>query len=99
MHDSFILELSSLDIVDNLWPQFVERIGFERSKQAVHQALDLQLMNGNKETLPVLLFETCGLALVSIDNFYSKVGIFCSGPGTVLILSIKRNCAQLIGEK
>ena len=99
MDQSFALEFSDLEIVNYLWPQFVEHLGFEKSKQALDQALDLQRMTGNQGTLPALLFETCGVALVHNDYLYSVTGILCSRPETILLLSIKKNCAQLIGQE
>ena len=99
MDQSFYLELSDLEIVDYLWPQFVENLGFVKSKQALGQALNLQRMTGNQGTLPALLFETCGIALVHNDYFYSLTGILCSRPETILLLSIKKNCAQLITQE
>ena len=43
---------------------FISKIGILRAKSAVRQALDLQRMQGNKSTLPILIVETCGTALI-----------------------------------
>ena len=61
------LDLASFTPVNDLWPQLVERLGLERSGRAVRQALDLQAMRGDATTLPVLLLETCGLALIHAE--------------------------------
>ena len=81
-----------------LWPELVEKLGSERANRAVRQALDLQCMNGNSSTLPVLFFETCGLALTSIDSLFSQTGLPCHGDRMVLILSTKKSSFQLLEE-
>ena len=92
------IDFSCCQVVDSLWPQFVESIGFEKTKLAVNQALDIQRMNGNKLTIPVLIIETCGLALANIDAFYLQTGILCDRKGIILLLSLRYKKLQLIYE-
>ena len=84
--------------VNHLWPQLVEKLGIEKAQKAARQALDMQRMNGNLRTLPVLLFETCGLALASIDLIRKNTGFSCRGEDMVLILSTKDSLIQLLLE-
>ncbi len=92
------LELAECIPVNYLWPKFVEELGIDRAQKAVHQALDLQRMQGTLGTLPVLLFETCGLALARIDLIRKKTGLSCHSEGMVLILSTKESLFQLLRE-
>tara|TARA_Y100001968_G_scaffold329129_1_gene377763 strand:- start:466 stop:765 length:300 start_codon:yes stop_codon:yes gene_type:complete len=91
-------DFSNCEVVDYLWPQFVDRLGIERSKQAISQTLDMQRMNGNSGTVPILIVDTCGLALASTDTLYLQTGILSNRHGLILLLSIKAKVIQLIGE-
>ena len=84
--------------VYSLWPDLLETIGIERSKQAIQQALDLQRMNGNSSTVPVLIYETCGIALTSIELLYLQTGVPFIGDNNVLLLSIKEKIFQVLSE-
>ncbi len=92
------LDTSKLLPVNNLWPDLINRIGVDKAHKAVHQAIDLQRMNGNLNTIPVLLFETCGLALVNIELVRKIVGFIYHKDGMVLILSTKESSVQLLHE-
>ena len=83
---------------NNLWPKFVEKLGIYRAQQAVRQALDLQLMNGDDSTLPVLLPETCGLALLSMEMLHLHTGYQCEQKGMVLLMNIREKSLQLLRE-
>ena len=98
MNNSLSVDFSNCNIVETLFPEFVERIGFEKTKRAIHQAIDLQRMNARERNLPVLITETCGLALINVDTFYSQTGILCNKKGVVLLLSIRTNAMQIICE-
>ena len=97
MHSSSI-DFSECLPVNNLWPQLVEKLGLDKAQNAARQALDLQRMNGDLRTIPVLLFETCGLALASLDSVRRDTGFSCSGKDMVLILSTKQHLVQLLQE-
>ena len=94
----FSLELADYFPVNHLWPDLVDKLGVNRAQKAVRECLDLQLMNGSNLTLPVLLVETCGLALVRVDVVREKIGFACHVPGMVLLLSTKDNMVQLLQE-
>jgi hypothetical protein len=90
------LDLARFMPVNYLWPELVERLGVERSSRAVQQALDLQAMHGTAATLPLLLVETCGLALVPIEQLRLQTGLVGSGDRLVLLLSQRSSCLQLL---
>ena len=83
-------DFSPFTPVNHLWPALVERLGSERSQQAIRQALDLQ-RTWTSGTLPVL-FETCGLALASTDLVPEN----SHGERMVLILSSRSQEVQLL---
>lgn len=90
------LDLARFTPVNHLWPELVERLGLERSQRAVQQALDLQAMHGTASTLPLLLVETCGLALVQIEQLRRQTGLVGGGERLVLLLSQRNACLQLL---
>ena len=83
----FCLDLARFTPVNHLWPELVERLGLERSGRAVRQALDLQAMHGTPVTLPLLLMETCGVALLQAEQLRRQTGLVGSGERLVLLLS------------
>ncbi len=95
---NYEIDFSFSKPVNYLWPNLNDSLGVEKANEAVHQAIDLQLMNGNISTLPVLFLETCGIALVRIDTLRKQTGVFVVRSRTVLLFSIKMNCFQLINE-
>ena len=90
------LDFAALSPVNDLWPAFVERLGMERAQRAVLQALDLQRMRGHGGTLPVLVTETCGLALASTDLVREQTGLNAHGERMVLLLSTQGQAIQLL---
>ena len=90
------LDFAALSPVNDLWPAFVERLGMERAQRAVLQALDLQRMRGHGGTLPVLVTETCGLALASTDLVREQTGVRAHGERRVLRLSTQGQAIQLL---
>tara|TARA_Y100001968_G_C18830998_1_gene469110 strand:+ start:220 stop:510 length:291 start_codon:yes stop_codon:yes gene_type:complete len=92
---NFSLDLSSFSSVNDLWPKLVDRLGLEKSQQAIRQALDIQRMNGDPNTLPVILFETCGLALVNVQSL-RETGLSSQKKDMIIILSKKENILQII---
>ncbi len=90
------LDLARFTPVNHLWPEMVERLGLERSQRAVQQALDLQAIHGTASTLPLLLVETCGLALVQLEQLRRQTGLVGSGERLVLLLSQRNACLQLL---
>jgi hypothetical protein len=90
------LDLARFTPVNHLWPELVARLGLERSSRAVQQALDLQAMHGTGTTLPLLLVETCGLALVQAEQLRLQTGLVGVGERLVLLLSQRQACLQLL---
>ena len=90
------IDFAGVQTVNYLWPQLVERLGLDKAQKAAHQALDLQRMNHNYKTIPVLLYETCGIGLVNIDLLRRNTGYTCYGEGLILILSTKDALVQLL---
>jgi len=93
---SFNLEQCSLS--NDLWPDFISKIGFIKANLAVRQSLDLQRMQGSNSTLPVLILDTCGTALVNYQAVKSYIGLSYLEQGMVLIFSRKLNAIQLLTD-
>ena len=83
---------------NDLWPDFITKIGIYKAKSAVRQALDLQRMQGNPSTLPILIMETCGTALVNSHVVKIHVGLSYVERGMILIYSNKLNAIQLLRD-
>jgi len=96
MNDSSNFNLDKCSLSNDLWPDFINKIGFIKAKLAVRQSLDLQRMQGTTSTLPVLILETCGTALVDSQAVKSSIGLSCLDQGMVLIFSRKLNAIQLL---
>ncbi|MFM7313316.1 MAG: hypothetical protein ACKO0M_09140 [Cyanobium sp.] len=91
------LDLAAATPVNHLWPELVERLGRDRSALAARQALDLQAMRGQPDTLPLLLVETCGVALVDRGRLRAATGLpLPQGEGAVLLFSRSRHELQLL---
>ena len=61
---SIEIEFSKYKPVNFLWSELIEHYGFEKAKNIVSQAIDLQKMNGKKNiTIPIIFSGTGGLAL------------------------------------
>ena len=83
---------------NDLWPDFIHKIGISKAKSAVCQALDLQRMQGNSSTLPVLILETCGTALVNSQVVKTHIGLNYIDQGMLLIYSNKLKAFQLLRD-
>ena len=83
---------------NDLWPDFINKIGFVKATLAVRQSLDLQRMQGSTSTLPVLILETCGTALVDSQAVKTYIGLSYLEQGMVLIFSSKLNAIQLLRD-
>ena len=96
MSNSSLFNLGECSLSNDLWPDFINKIGFIKANLAVRQSLDLQRMQGSRSTLPVLIVETCGSALVESQTVKAYVGISFLEHGMVLIFSSKLNAIQLL---
>ena len=98
MKFSSFLDFNKCYLSNELWPVFINKIGISKAKLAVYQALDLQRMNGNASTLPVLILETCGAALVNSQVVKSHIGLTYVDKGMIFIYSKKLNAIQLLRD-
>ena len=98
MKNSSYFEFEKSSLSNELWPNFIKKIGFFKAKLAVRQALDLQKMQGNSFTLPVLILDTCGTALVNAQLIKTHIGFSSVEEGMLLIYSHKLNSIQLLIE-
>ena len=96
MKNSSFFEFDKCILSNDLWPNFINKIGFFKAKLAVRQALDLQRMQGNSSTLPVLILDTCGTALVNSQVIKTHIGFSYVEQGMLLIYSHKFNSIQLL---
>jgi hypothetical protein len=55
-------------------------------------------MHGTAATLPLLLVETCGLALVPLEQLRLQTGLVGAGERLVLLLSQRSGCLQLLSS-
>ena len=83
---------------NDLWTDFINKIGLIKANLAVRQSLDLQRMQGSTSTLPVLILETCGTALVNSEAVKTYIGLSYLEQGMVLIFSSKLNSIQLLRD-
>ena len=98
MKNTSTFNLDQCSLSNNLWPDFINKIGFIKANLAVRQSLDLQRMQGSSLTLPVLILETCGTALVSSEAVKTYIGFSYLEQGMVLIFSSKLNSIQLLRD-
>ena len=98
MKKSSFLDFSTCLLSNDLWPDFINKIGIFKAKLAVRQALDLQIMQGTPFTLPILILETCGTALVSSEAIKTYIGLSCTQDGMLLIYSNKLKAIQLLRD-
>ena len=98
MNNSSFFDFDKCLLSNNLWPHFINNIGTFKAKLAVRQALDLQKMQGTSSTLPILIIETCGTALVNSEIIRTHIGLSYVQPGMILIYSNKLNSIQLLRD-
>ena len=98
MSNSSLFNLDECSLSNDLWPDFINKIGFIKAKLAVRQSLDLQSMQGSNLTIPVLILETCGTALINANSVKSYIGLSYLDKGMVLIFSSKIKAIQLLRD-
>ena len=98
MKNTSPFNLDKCSLSNDLWPNFIDKIGFIKANLAVRQSLDLQRMQGSTSTLPVLILETCGTALVNSQAVKTYIGLSYLDQGMVLIFSTKLNAIQLLRD-
>ncbi len=98
MKDSYPFAFDQCSLSNDLWPNFIKKVGFVEANLAVRQSLDLQRMQGSTFTVPVLILETCGTALVDSNVVKSYIGLSYFDQGMVLIFSSKLMSIQLLRD-
>ena len=98
MKNTSLFKLDECFLSNELWPNFINKIGFIKANLAIRQALDLQRMQGSSATLPVLILETCGTALINSKAVKAYIGLSYLDQGMVLIFSSKIKAIQLLRE-
>ena len=98
MKNSSFYDFDKCFLSNELWPDFINNIGLSKAKLAVAQALDLQRMQGNSSTLPILIIETCGTALINSQVVKNCIGLTYVDQGMLLIYSNKLNSIQLLRD-
>ena len=99
MEKSSFFDFDKCLLSNDLWVNFINKIGIFKAQLAVRQALDLQRMQGNPFTLPILIIETCGTALVNSQVVKNHIGLTYIEQGMILIYSNKINAIQLLRDK
>jgi len=93
------IELSEFNYVDDLWPELINKFGFEKSKNIISQAIDFQKMNGKKDiTIPIIFTGTGGLALISIDIVKKRTSTDNIKGNQIFILNPKKKLFQILNE-
>tara|TARA_Y100001968_G_scaffold289448_1_gene292468 strand:- start:491 stop:790 length:300 start_codon:yes stop_codon:yes gene_type:complete len=98
MKNTYPFNLEECSLSNDLWPNFIDEIGCIKAKLAVRQALDLQRMQGSNLTIPVLILETCGTALVNTKAVKTYIGLSYLDHGMVLIFSSRIKSIQLLRD-
>ena len=96
---SIEIEFSKYKPVNFLWSELIEHYGFERAKNIVSQAIDLQKMNGKRNiTMPIIFSGTGGLALIPTKILQKKDFISSFNDTQLLIFNLKQKSFQIIKE-
>ena len=98
MKNTSPFNLDQCSLSNDLWSDFINKIGFIKAQLAIRQSLDLQRMQGSNSTLPVLILETCGTALVNSEAVKTCIGLSYLEPGMILIFSYQLNAIQLLRD-
>jgi len=93
------IEFSKYESVNFLWSNLIEDYGFDKAKKIVSQAIDLQKMNGSKNsTMPIIFSGTGGLALIPIEMLENEGLKVNYQDNQVLIFNLKRKSFQILNE-
>ena len=98
MKNSSFFDFDKCFLSNDLWPDFINKIGISKAQLAVSQALDLQRMQGTRYTLPILILETCGTALVDSQFIKNHIGLTFIDHGMLLIYSSKLKSIQILRD-
>ena len=93
------IEFSKYESVNFLWSKLIEDYGFDKARKIVSQAIDLQKMNGSKNsTMPIIFSGTGGLALIPIEMLENEGLKHNCQDNQVLIFNLKRKSFQILNE-
>ena len=93
------IEFSKYEAVNFLWSELIGDYGFDRARKIVSQAIDLQKMNGTKNsTMPIIFSGTGGLALIPIQILEKEDFKISYEDNQVLLFSLKRKSFQILNE-
>jgi len=93
------IEFSKYESVTFLWSELIEEYGFEKARKIISQAIDLQKMNGTKNsTIPIIFSGTGGLALIPIQMLERENFEISYKDNQVLIFNLKRKSFQILNE-
>jgi len=93
------IEFSKYESVDFLWSKLIEDYGFDKARKIVSQAIDLQKMNGTKNsTMPIIFSGTGGSALISKEKLENEGLRLNYQDNQVLIFNLKRMSFQILNE-
>ena len=93
------IEFSKYESVNFLWPELIEYYGFDKSRKIISQAIDLQKMNGIKNsTIPIIFSGTGGLALIPVKMLEKENFEISYKDNQVLIFNPKRKSFQILNE-
>ena len=96
---NILIELSNFSSVKNLWPELIENFGFEKAKNLISQANDLQKMNGIDDiTMPIVFIGTGGLALIAVNLVEKNIALEQKKGKKVLIFNPKKKTFQILYE-
>ena len=96
---NILIELSNFSSVKNLWPELIENFGFEKAKNLISQANDLQKMNGIDDiTMPIVFIGTGGLALIAINLVEKNIDFEQRKGKKVLIFNPREKTFQILYE-
>ena len=92
-------KIDNYNSVNYLWSELIEKFGFNKSKQIISQAIDLQKMSGKKNsTIPIVISGTGGLALISISSINKEYISKNINDNKVLIFNLKKKLFQILEE-
>ena len=93
------IEFSKYESVNFLWSELIEDYGFDKARKIVSQAIDLQKMNGSKDsTMPIIFSRTGGIALIPIQMLGKEDRKISYKDNQVLIFNLKRKSFQILNE-
>ena len=94
---NFKIDFSKYELVNFLWSNLIENLGFQKARTLVTQAIDLQKMNGKKNvTMPIIFTGTGGVALIPIDLVKRETRHNNIKTSQVLIFSPKAKSFQIL---